>query len=302
MAHSNSKSVVIVAFAANLLIAAAKFVVAFFTGSSSMFSEAIHSTADTGNQLLLLIGMKKAKKKADRVHPFGYGQEQFFWAFMVAILLFSLGGIYSIYEGIHRIFHREGIENLYLAIGLLLFSIVMESISFLKANKELKKIKGNMGIFEFLNKSFSVELIVVFFEDLAALLGLTLALIFILISHFTQNVIFDGIGSILIGILLCTIAFLLGRKMKSLIIGEAIPEKVADFIKKTFLQKEGVKGIADFKSMVLGEDSMLVALEVVFQKNKNAKEIREVIDKCEKEIMSYYPQIKNIYVEVRVEE
>ncbi len=302
MAHSNSKSVVIVAFAANLLIAAAKFVVAFFTGSSSMFSEAIHSTADTGNQLLLLIGMKKAKKKADRIHPFGYGQEQFFWAFMVAILLFSLGGIYSIYEGIHRIFHREGIENLYLAIGLLLFSIVMESISFLKANKELKKIKGNMGIFEFLNKSFSVELIVVFFEDLAALLGLTLALIFILISHFTQNVIFDGIGSILIGILLCTIAFLLGRKMKSLIIGEAIPEKVADFIKKTFLQKEGVKGIADFKSMVLGEDSMLVALEVVFQKNKNAKEIREVIDSCEKEIMSYYPQIKNIYVEVKVEE
>lgn len=302
MAHSNSKSVVIVAFAANLLIAAAKFVVAFFTGSSSMFSEAIHSTADTGNQLLLLIGMKKAKKKADRIHPFGYGQEQFFWAFMVAILLFSLGGIYSIYEGIHRIFHREGIENLYLAIGLLLFSIVMESISFLKANKELKKIKGNMGIFEFLNKSFSVELIVVFFEDLAALLGLTLALIFILISHFTQNVIFDGIGSILIGILLCTIAFLLGRKMKSLIIGEAIPEKVADFIKKTFLQKEGVKGIADFKSMVLGEDSMLVALEVVFQKNKNAKEIREIIDNCEKEIMSYYPQIKNIYVEVKVEE
>ncbi len=302
MAHSNSKSVVIVAFAANLLIAAAKFVVAFFTGSSSMFSEAIHSTADTGNQLLLLIGMKKAKKKADRIHPFGYGQEQFFWAFMVAILLFSLGGIYSIYEGIHRIFHREGIENLYLAIGLLLFSIVMESISFLKANKELKKIKGNMGIFEFLNKSFSVELIVVFFEDLAALLGLTLALIFILISHFTQNVIFDGIGSILIGILLCTIAFLLGRKMKSLIIGEAIPEKVADFIKKTFLQKEGVKGIADFKSMVLGEDSMLVALEVVFQKNKNAKEIREIIDSCEKEIMSYYPQIKNIYVEVKVEE
>ena len=302
MSHNNSKSVVIVAFLANLLIAVSKFVVFFFTGSSSMFSEAIHSVADTGNQLLLLIGMKRAKKKADKIHPFGYGQEQFFWAFMVAILLFTLGGIYSVYEGIERIMHRKPIENLYLAVGLLAFSIIMESISFLKANKELNKIKGDTPIFQFLNKSFSVELIVVFFEDFAALIGLTIALFSILIAYFTGNPIFDGIGSILIGILLCTIAFLLGRKMKSLIIGEAIPEEIADLIKNCFLEKEGVKGIANFKSMVLGENSMLAAMEVVFEEDKTAEEIREIIDSCEKNITQKFPEVKNIYVEVRAGE
>ncbi|BBB33065.1 cation diffusion facilitator, CDF family [Thermotomaculum hydrothermale] len=302
MSHNNSKSVVIVALLANLLIAASKFVVFLFTGSSSMFSEAIHSTADTGNQILLLLGMERAKKKADSTHQFGYGQEQFFWAFMVAILLFTLGGIYSIYEGIHRILHKNTIENIYLAIGLLLFSIAMESISFLKANKELKKIKGEESIFEFLNKSYQVELIVVFFEDLAAILGLIIALIFILISHFSGNTLFDGIGSILIGILLCTIAFVLGKKMKSLMIGESIPKEISDFIKKTFLEKDGIIGIVDLKSMVLGEKSMLAALEVEFKKEMTAEKIREIIDLCEKEITKKFPEVKNIYVEVRVRE
>ncbi len=300
--HSNSKVVVIIAFIANLLIAIAKFVVFFLTRSSSMFSEAIHSTADTGNQLLLLIGLKNARKKPDPIHPFGYGQEQFFWAFMVSIMLFVLGGLYSIYEGIERIQHKSEIENIYYAIGLLVFSMLMESVSFVKANKELKKIKGEKSLIDFLNKSFSVELIVVFFEDFAALIGLTIALVFILISHVTGKTIFDGIGSVLIGLLLCTIAFLLGRKMKSLIIGEAVPEQIANFVKKTFVKEDGVEGIADFKSMVLGENSMLVALEVVFKKNKNAEEIRYIIDKCEKEITTRYPQVKNIYVEVRTGE
>lgn len=300
--NANHKAVVFVALGANLLIALSKLLVFFFTGSSSMFSEAIHSFADTGNQILLLLGMKQAKKKADALHQFGYGQEQFFWAFMVAIMLFTLGGIYSIYEGIHRVMHKEPIENAYLAIGLLLFAMVMEGISFLKARKELNKIKGKYGIYEFLEKSFSVELIVVFFEDLAALLGLTIALISVLLSHYTGNPIFDGIGSILIGLLLCLIAFILGREMKSLIIGEAIPKEIENFIKQTFLKKQGVLKIADFKSMVLGENSMLVAMEVVFEKNKTAEEIREIIDACEREIMEKYPQVKNVYVEVRIKE
>ncbi len=299
MKKSNSKHVVLIAFGANLLIALAKFTVFIFTHSSSMFSEAIHSFADTGNQLLLLFGMKRAKKKPDSLHQFGYGQEQFFWAFMVAILLFTLGGLYSIGEGLERIIHKHPIENVYLAVFLLIFSILMESISFSKAYKELKKLKGETGFFAFLKKSFSVELLVVFFEDLAAITGLSIALFCIFLSYLTSNSVFDGIGSVLIGILLCVIAFILGSEMKSLIIGEAIPDEMAKYVEKVFSNNKGVKGISDFKSMVLGEKSMLVALELVVEENLKADEIRKIIDKSEKEIRERFPEIKNIYVEVR---
>lgn len=300
MSNNQSKSVVIVAFFANLFIAISKFAVFFLTKSSSILSEAIHSVADTGNQILLLVGMAKAEKKADSSHPFGYGKEQFFWAFMVAVFLFSIGGLYSFIEGIEKIRHSHPVENLLIAVGLLIISIILEGISFIKANKEINKLKGNLTVFGYMRKSFRAELVVVFFEDFAALIGLSIALVFILLSYFTGNPVYDGIGSVLIGILLMVIAFLIGREMKSLIIGEAMPEKVKNFIVKTFKNKKGVLEIADFKSMVLGENSMLAALEIVFEKDLNTEEIRKIIDEAEREITKKFPEVKNVYVEPRV--
>ncbi len=300
MHNKQAKSVVMVAFLANLLIAISKFAVFFITKSSSILSEAIHSVADTGNQVLLLIGMAKAEKKADSTHPFGYGKEQFFWAFMVAVFLFSIGGLYSFIEGIEKIKHSSPIENLPVAIGLLIISIILEGISFLKANREINKLKGNLNVFQYMRKSFRAELVVVFFEDFAALIGLSVALVFILLSYFTGNPVYDGAGSVLIGILLMVIAFLIGREMKSLIIGEAMPDKVKNFIVQTFKKQKGVLEIADFKSMVLGENSMLAALEIVFEKNLNTEEIRKIIDNAEKEILQTFPEVKNVYVEPRV--
>ena len=292
-----NKQVVIFALLANLTIALSKFLVYFLTRSSSMLSEAIHSVADTGNQVLLLIGIKRSQRGEDKLHPFGYQKEKFFWAFVVAIQLFALGGLYSLYEGIYKIMHLHQVKNYWMAILLLVFSLFAEGFSFIKAKRAIDKRRGDTGIFYFLKRNYDAELTVVFLEDLAALTGLTLALIAVLLSWLTGNPIFDGFGSISIGVVLVVVAYLLGAKMKSLMIGEAAPEEILKCIKDVFSEFDKVDRIIYFKSMVLGSDSILLAGKVAFKKDCDVEDISKIIDSAEAKLRKKFPQVKRIYIE-----
>lgn len=292
-----NKNVVIFALFANLSIALSKLIVYFITGSSSMLSEAIHSIADTGNQILLLIGIKRSLKKEDRLHPFGYSKEKFFWAFVVAIQLFALGGLYSLYEGFHKITHLHPLKHYWLAIALLLFAMCAEGTSFLKAKKAVDRRRGTLPTFSFLKRNYDAEITVVFLEDLAAITGLSIALLAVVLAWITGNPIFDGFGSIFIGIILIIVAYLLGAKMKSLMIGEAAPDEILSYIKELFSKFKCVDRVIYFKSMVLGSDSVLLAGKVAFKQGTHLEEISSTIDSVEEKLRSRFPQVKRIYVE-----
>ena len=299
MAHG-SKKVVLFALGANLAIALSKFVVYFLTGSSSMLSEAIHSTADTGNQVLLLVGMARSRKPEDRTHPFGYASERFFWAFLVAVQLFALGGLYSLWEGVRKVIHPHQIKNPFLAVGLLLFAMTAEGISFLKASSELHREKGALSVFSFLRKTPRVEVVVVYLEDMAALLGLTIALFSVLLSHFTGLALFDGLGSVLIGLLLIGVAFFLGSEMHSLIVGESAPEEVMREVERILSGQEGVERVVYLKSLILGEDNILLAGKVLFPPTTPMEKVSSAIDMAEREIREKFPSIKKIFIEADV--
>lgn len=292
-----NKKVVLFALFANLSIALAKLFVYFATRSSSMFSEAIHSIADTGNQILLLVGIKRSLKKEDELHPFGYSKERFFWAFVVAIQLFVLGGVYSLYEGVHKITHLHALKHYWLAISLLIFAICAEGISFLKAKKAVDRRREALSTFSFLKRNYDAEITVVFLEDLAAISGLSIALVAVSLAWITGNPIFDGFGSIFIGVILIIVAYLLGAKMKSLMIGEAAPENVLSYIKELFSEFECVDRVIYFKSMVLGSDSILLAGKVAFKEGTHLEEISSTIDRVEERVRNRFPEVKRIYIE-----
>ncbi len=294
---ADSIKVVIFAFLANLSIAAAKFIVSFITHSSALLSEAIHSLADTGNQILLLIGLKRSLKKEDKIHPFGYNREQYFWSFLVAVMLFLLGGLYSLSEGIKKLVHSHKIEEPWVAIGVLLFSLIAEGFSFLKAKKEIHKSRKNSSLIELLKNCYKAELLVVFFEDSAAITGITIALISTLLYILTKNSIFDSIGSILIGMLLIIVSIGLGAKMKSLIVGRAAPSYIIKNIVDILESTEGIEKVAQVKTMVLGSDSILAAIEVIFKDGLDIDYIDDKIKEIEKRIKSKHSEVKNIYIE-----
>ncbi len=299
MAHG-SKKVVLFALGANLAIALSKFVVYFLTGSSSMLSEAIHSTADTGNQVLLLVGMARSRKPEDQTHPFGYASERFFWAFLVAVQLFALGGLYSLWEGVKKVSHPHQIKNPFLAVGLLLFAMAAEGISFLKASSQLHRERGTLPIFSYLRKTNKVEVVVVYLEDMAALLGLTIALFSVLLSHFTGLAFFDGLGSILIGLLLIGVAFFLGSEMHSLIVGESAPEEVMREVERILSRQEGVERVVYLKSLILGENNILLAGKVLFPPTTPMEKVSSAIDMAEREIREKFPSVKKIFLEADV--
>ncbi len=210
------------ALVANASIAAAKGVGAFFTGSASMVAESIHSFADCGNQLLLLWGMKSSKREADKDHPLGYGMNIFFWSFIVALVLFSIGGVYSVYEGLHKISNPEPLKFVGWAIGILIFGVIMEGRSFLICLKEIRELHPGKSFKWFFKETRSPELLVIFGEDLAALLGLGFALIFLTIAAITGNPVYDAIGSVVVGSLLIIVACFLFWETKALLIGQSV--------------------------------------------------------------------------------
>lgn len=294
---TSSTTVILFAFIANLVIAVLKFFVAFFTFSSAMLAEAIHSVADTLNQVFLLIGIKRGRKEPDSIHPFGFSSELYFWSFIVAIMLFTLGAFFSIYKGIQKLINPVEIEHVKYAFLVLIFAIIGESIAFYKAFQKINRERGDRGIVEYLRRTKKSELIVVFLEDLAAIAGLIIALVLIFLQQITGILIFDGIASVCIGLILAAVAIFLGNEIKSLLIGESADIKVCNGIKRILDEEESLNSVIYVKSLQFGPDDVLLAIKAEFNPRLNAVEISNLINGIERDIRKKYPVVKKIFIE-----
>lgn len=294
MSHSNSTKAVIVALTGNALISILKFIAAFFTKSASMLAEAIHSTADCLNQVFLLIGKKRGAKAHDEAHPFGYGAEEFFWAFMVAILLFFGGASFSIYEGVHKLMHPQPVENIGWALIVLGISIIVEGKSFYVALKELRKTtKGNLV--KALKKSIDINLIVIILEDAAALAGLVIAFIFTILAIY--NPIFDGIGSIIIGLILVFVSYSLVNELRKLIVGESMPRVDRARIKEIINSFEIIVHVNRIKTMAMGKNNYMLLVSINVEDFAKGYTIEDTVEQIKIEINQEFPQISEIFIE-----
>ncbi|MCX6578647.1 MAG: cation diffusion facilitator family transporter [Candidatus Aminicenantes bacterium] len=294
---TSSKSVILMAFLANLFIALVKFIVAFITRSAAMLAEAVHSLADTFNQVLLLVGIKRGKRAPDSLHPFGFSGELYFWSFIVAIILFTAGAVFSIYEGIHKLLHPTPIKNIAYAFAVLLFSIAAESVAFSSAFRNVNRERGKDKIFTYLRKTKKSELIVVFLEDLAAISGLSCALVLIALEHFTHILFFDGLASILIGVILAAVAVFLGNETRSLLLGESADPELIKKISTIFETEESIDRLIHIKSLQLGPEDILIAVKAQFNDRLNTRETCNLINGIEKEIRDRHPDVKKIFIE-----
>ncbi|AWZ07099.1 MULTISPECIES: cation transporter [unclassified Streptomyces] len=297
MSASGGTKAIVAALAANLAIAVAKFVAFVFSGSSSMLAESVHSLADSGNQGLLLLGGKKAQREATPQHPFGYGRERYIYAFLVSIVLFTVGGMFAIYEGFEKIQHPHAIEHWYWPIGVLIFAIIAESFSFRTAIKESNEIRGNLSWGQFIKRAKAPELPVVLLEDLGALIGLVLALAGVGIALATGNGIWDGIGTLCIGILLIIIAIVLAAETKSLLLGEAAGTEDVEKIKAAVVDGDVVTGVIHMRTLHLGPEELLVAAKISVQSDDTASEVAAAINAAEARIRAAVPIARVIYLE-----
>jgi len=297
MSASSSKKVIYAAFTGNLLIAITKFVAAFFTGSSSMISEGIHSVVDTFNQMLLLYGLKKSQKPADEDFPFGYGMELYFWSFVVSMLIFAIGSGVSIYEGVHHILHPSQMENPLINYIILGSAMLFEGYSWFVALKEFNHRKGNKNYITAVHESKDPAIFVVLFEDSAALLGLLIAFIGVTAAHLTHNPVYDGVASVVIGLLLGVTAFLLALETKSLLIGESADKETVKKIKGIVNNFDIVDKVNKVLTMHFGPDNILLNLSVDFNDEVKAGEIEKTIDQIDKTIKKSIPSVKNIFIE-----
>lgn len=294
---SGSKKVIYAALIANAVIAVVKFIAAAITGSSAMFSEGIHTTVDTGNQLMLLLGIKKAAKPADKLHPFGYGKEVYFWSFIVAIMVFAIGAGISIYEGIHSVMDPHPVENVLVSYIVLGSAMVITGIAWYFAWKEFKQVKGDRGSFEAVQKEKNPTTFVVLFEDSAALLGLAVAIIGIGLSQWTNMPVFDGIASIVIGLILGTTATWLAYETKGLLIGESADPQLLQEIEETISSFEGIKTINETLTLHMGPNFILLNISVDFQDDISSQTIEDTTEKLTRKIKSNFPLIKRIFIE-----
>jgi cation diffusion facilitator family transporter len=298
-AHSNRA--VIAAMLANLAIAVAKFVGFAITASSAMLAESVHSVADTGNQLLLLLGGRRAKKKATDEHPFGYGRERYFWSFVVALVLFTLGSLFAIYEAIHKLAHPEPIESPEIAIGILIFAIFAEGFSFRTAIVETRKVKGDATYRQFIRRAKIPELPIVLLEDFGALTGLAFALAAIITADTTGNPDWDAYGSLAIGVLLGIIAIILVIEMKSLLIGESASRKQREAIQAAIEIEPGVLKLIHMRTEHLGPEELLVCVKVEFDHRFLLPEVAEAIDRVERNVRANVPEARVMYIEPDVD-
>jgi cation diffusion facilitator family transporter len=295
--QEGSRRAIIAAFLANLGIAVMKFVGWIFTGSASLLAEAVHSLADTGNQALLLFGGKRAAREATPEHPFGYGRERYFWSFIVALVLFLLGGAFAIYEGIAKLRHPHEPESLGWAIGILLGAIVLEGFSFRTAVREANHVRGNSQWFPFLRRTKSPELPVVLLEDSGALVGLMFALVGVTLAEVTGNGRWDAVGSLAIGVLLCCIAIFLAIEMKGLLIGEAATPEMQRRIATAVKETDQVCDLIHMRTEHLGPDELLVAAKVEFDPRLSMPQLALAIDDAEANIRRAVPVARLIYLE-----
>jgi cation diffusion facilitator family transporter len=289
---------IIAALAANLGIAVTKFIAWLLTGSSSMLAESIHSVADSGNQGLLLLGGKRATRRATPEHPFGYGRERYIYAFIVSIILFSLGGLFALYEAYHKIRHPEPIESWqWVPIAVLLVAIALEGFSFRTAITESNLTRGSSSWVAFVRRAKAPELPVVLLEDAGALLGLVFALFGVVMTLITNNGVWDGVGTAAIGLLLVVIAVILAIETKSLLLGEgANPEDLAK-IEKAVLGGPGVERIIHMKTLHLGPEELLVAAKVAVPRTERAEDVARHINETEARIRDALPIARVIYIE-----
>jgi len=295
-AEGESKGAVLAALAANVGIAVAKFVAFLFTGSSSMLAESVHSMADSGNQGLLLLGGRRAKRARTPEHPFGYGRERYFYAFMVALVLFSLGSLFALYEGWHKIQDPHPVDSPGWAFGVLIAAIGMESLSFRTAIKAANQTRASATWVRYIRRAKAPELAVVLLEDFAALVGLVLALAGVTLAVVTGSGVWDGIGTLCIGVLLGLVAAVLAVETKSLLLGEgAVPSAVRRI--ETALVGHGVDRVIHLRTMHLGPDELLVAAKIAVPSGATARDIAIAIDAAEIRVRAAEPVARVIYLE-----
>lgn len=296
MSTAGSTRAIVAALAANAGIATAKFIGFLITGSSSMLAESVHSVADTSNQGLLLLGQKTSQRAATRQHPFGFGRDRYFYSFIVALLLFSLGSVFALYEGIHKIQHPEDLTSPLVAVGILVVAIGLESYSFHTAIHESRKVKGDVSWWGFIRQSRTPELPVVLLEDAGALFGLVFALFGVGLAMITGDPVWDGVGTIMIGVLLGIIAIILIIEMKSLLIGEGATPKELDTICDA-LAAGRVQRVIHIRTQYLGPEELLVAAKIALEPGLTLEEIAGTIDEAEHRVRTAVPTARLIYLE-----
>lgn len=286
----------------NLLITASKGFAAFMTNSGSMLAETIHSFADCANQGLLLMGVKQAQRPPDNKHPLGYGRSVYFWSFMVAMLLFSVGGMFSIYEGIHKFHEPEPVENILWGVGVLVFSIVLEGYAAYSNVVEMNKRRGTTSFFKYLKETKDSDLIIIFGENSAAVIGLIFALVFMLASYYTGDGRYDGIGSFCIGVVLIAVAIFLSVEVKSLLIGESADPSINKMAKKIAIDHPKIVALINCITIQQGPGEVLVCVKIKCDSHLTALDVSTLINDFEAQLRAGCPEVKWLYVEPDLQE
>ncbi|MBT8100917.1 MAG: cation diffusion facilitator family transporter [Gammaproteobacteria bacterium] len=294
--HGSTARAIMYAFIANFGIAIAKTWAAIITGSGSMLAEAIHSYADTGNQVLLYLGLTQSRKKPDAEHPMGYGKLSYFWSFVVAILLFTLGGLFSIYEGMHKLSHPEELSNLWIAIVVLTLAIFLEAGSLFGCLREIRLVRGDRPFREWLKHTRNAELVVVLGEDIGAQLGLIVALGFLVVASLTGNPMYDALGSICIGVILLVISVFVGWRVKSLLVGRSADPDIQDAIDDIISAHDGIEAVFNTITMQFGPDTMLAA-KVQLRSGQTIDDAVDAINHLEAELKQRVPNLVWCFIE-----
>ncbi len=295
-AHDSTARAILYAFLANFGIAIAKTWAAWLTGSGSMLAEAIHSYADTINQVLLFLGLKLSLRPADEEHPLGYGKLSYFWSFVVAILLFSMGGLFSIYEGVHKLNNPEPLSQVWIAIVVLLLAIVLEGVSLFGALREIRKLRGKRSLRHWLKHTRNSELVVVLGEDVGAQLGLIFALGFLTLAEITGNPVYDALGSICIGAILIVISVFIAWRIGSLLVGRSAEPDIQNAIVEIIAEQEDVEFVFNIITMQFGPDTMLAA-KIKMRSDMTIDEAVASINALERKLKARVPKLKWCFME-----
>ena len=287
---------VLYALGANTAIAVAKYAAAFITGSHSMVAEAVHSTADCGNQLLLLFGMRQSRRPASGEYPLGFGKEQYFWSFVVALMLFSVGGLFSVHEGWQKLHESGAIASPLVAVAVLVFAIVAEGFSLWGAMREIGKVRRGRSLWRWFRGTRSAELVVIFGEDIAALLGLVLALVAVVASWITGNALYDALGSIAIGVLLIVVAVLVAIEVKALLVGQGVEPQVRREMVSFLEGQPSVKRVIELLTLHMGSDVM-VAVKAEMRDAASTRALVDEINRVEGALRERFPQVQWVFFE-----
>jgi cation diffusion facilitator family transporter len=294
--HQSTARAILYAFVANFGIAIAKSWAAWLTGSGSMLAEAIHSYADTGNQVLLYLGLKQSQKPADAEHPLGYGKLSYFWSFIVALLLFSLGGLFSIYEGLHKFNHPEELSQVWVAIVVLVLAIALEGGSLLGCLREIRKVRGSRPLREWLKHTRNSELVVVLGEDIGAQVGLVLALGFLIMAAVTHDPVYDALGSMCIGVVLIVISIFIALRIKALLVGRSADPDIQEAIDAIIAQHDGIEKVFNTITVQFGPDTMLAA-KIKMRVGLDIGTAVDSINALERELKQRIPNLRWCFIE-----